>query len=578
MKTNLVLTGNTEILDKEYNNILSGEWCLQNKNFKNKIADVNYKVIQYHWSDIEKKKKDFVYLNDLYPRLLKSFCNFLNFYHKTNKPERYWHIIIGPWLAKSLPILYDRWETIKFLISKNKFDKITVLNLNKDFLITKDFKHFISIMHNHSWNNVIFKEILNELNINYKLTEVEKTANTKKLKKNKIKVFLNKSLDNFLKLFNKNSNLLLYKSNFGHNSLIKIFLLTGILSRNYFEFENDLIKNNEKKNRKEIHIKFSPSNSFERFLNRILFSLMPMSHVENFGNYLKKVKKVDLNPKVIFTTFGHFDEDFFKTWVAEKVLENKKFIICSHGGWVEQIQSFDFHKKIADKYIIWQKNNSKNVMQMPLNFSLNKKKILNKNHGKDLLFLTYEVELYAHRIQDGPLSSEIVGLSNHWFDFLDKLDKPQKDKINFRHGYPFDKWNIKNEFNKNFSKNFLSKNKKIEQDFKKAKFVVNTQMQTTFFETVKLGLPTFIILKNDLWNLSDDIKRLYYDLKKHNVIFTDITLAANHLKSIWSDPLSWWNSTEILKLRDRFSYECCLETQNNFELWINFFKKIKNEK
>ena len=51
MKTNLVLTGNTEILDKEYNNILSGEWCLQNKNFKNKIADVNYKVIQYHWSD-----------------------------------------------------------------------------------------------------------------------------------------------------------------------------------------------------------------------------------------------------------------------------------------------------------------------------------------------------------------------------------------------------------------------------------------------------------------------------------------------------------------------------------------------
>ena len=126
MKTNLVLTGNTETLDKEYNNILSGEWCLQNKNFKNKIADVNYKVIQYHWSDIEKKKKDFVYLNDLYPRLLKSFCNFLNFYHKTNKPERYWHIIIGPWLAKSLPILYDRWETIKFLISKNKFDKITV--------------------------------------------------------------------------------------------------------------------------------------------------------------------------------------------------------------------------------------------------------------------------------------------------------------------------------------------------------------------------------------------------------------------------------------------------------------------
>ena len=101
-------------------------------------------------------------------------------------------------------------------------------------------------------------------------------------------------------------------------------------------------------------------------------------------------------------------DDFFKIWAAEKILQNKKLIVCTHGGSVEKEINFNMWNNISDMTICWNKitdniQQQKNSIQMPPNFIL-KKKFFKKQKqlGKKLLFLTYEVELYAHRVQDGP--------------------------------------------------------------------------------------------------------------------------------------------------------------------------------
>ena len=99
-------------------------------------------------------------------------------------------------------------------------------------------------------------------------------------------------------------------------------------------------------------------------------------------------------------------------------------------------------------------------------------------------------------------------------------------------------------------------------------------MQTTFFETMKMGLPTIILLKKDLWNLSNDLIVLYNKLKSNNVIFTNHIDAVKHINTIWDDPLKWWNSEELLKLRNEFFKICCLESKNNFNSWIKLTKKL----
>ena len=99
-------------------------------------------------------------------------------------------------------------------------------------------------------------------------------------------------------------------------------------------------------------------------------------------------------------------------------------------------------------------------------------------------------------------------------------------------------------------------------------------MQTTFFETMKIGLPTIILLKKDLWNLSKDLTVFYNKLKVNNVIFTNYVDAARHINTIWEDPLKWWNNEELLKLRNEFFKLCCLESQNNLNSWLEFTRKL----
>ncbi len=123
-------------------------------------------------------------------------------------------------------------------------------------------------------------------------------------------------------------------------------------------------------------------------------------------------------------------------------------------------------------------------------------------------------------------------------------------------------------------KNTFPKKKKLEHDFSNSKIIINTAMQTTFFETMKMGLPTIILLKKDLWNLSKDLFVFYNKLKNNNVIFTNYADAAKHVNTIWEDPLKWWNSEELLKLRNEFFNICCLENKNNLNSWLEFSKKI----
>ena len=236
---------------------------------------------------------------------------------------------------------------------------------------------------------------------------------------------------------------------------------------------------------------------------------------------------------------------------------------------------------ISDMTICWNKitdniQQQKNSIQMPPNFIL-KKKFFKKQKqlGKKLLFLTYEVELYAHRVQDGPIASNILKSFSFWKNTINLLNKGPLQDILIRHGQSFqDAWEIKKKFINLLGKDKFSEETKIETDFKKSKFVINTAMQTTFLETMKTGVPTIIILDNDLWNLSHGMKTLYNKLKINNVIFTDANLAAKHINRHWDNPLDWWNSKDLINLRNEFSAMCSLETKNNFVEWANFINNI----
>lgn len=569
-KINLILTGNSELVDSEKQNLFLGHWC--NNIIKKK--NINYSILDYHWSNISKVQDDYIYLKKTYELFLNTFTDYLNDYHRVSFSKIYWRIIIGPWLLQSICIIFDRWETLQkiFKENRNSFDEVNTISINDEILISDDFNNFTEKMETHSWNHKIFIEIIKELKPDIKFKE--KTFLKEKNQRMKVNknIYL-KIIDKFLSFLPSDKKKLFYKANFKILDSVILYLKNGIMCRQFNEF-NFKVSNKNFIDRKKLNLNFNFKNDYEKFLNKFILRIIPISYLENYRLLVDNSLKLKFNPDVILTAFAHFNNDFFKIWVAKKILENKKFYICSHGGWVEKEINFGSWEKSALKFISWKKEETKNFIQMPPNCFLKKRKNLKKLNTESLLFLAYHVETYAHRIQDGPMSSDVLNNHEQWLNFLKNININIKEKIIFRQGPFNDNWGFKEKFIKNFGVKYISKKKRLEHDFHNSKIVINTAMQTTFFETMKTGLPTIILLKRDLWNLSKELTIYYNKLKSNNVIFTNYIDAVNHVNKIWEDPLIWWNSTELLKLKNEFFKICCLENKNNLDTWLKFTKKL----
>ena len=120
VENRLICTANEELISDNKNNIFIGDWCLQDTNVKKKIINLNYEICTYHYNDNQNKlKNDWLYLHDLYERVIIAVTIKLNNYHKKNFSRKYWETIVGPTIVQLLSIFWDRYETITHL--KKKF-------------------------------------------------------------------------------------------------------------------------------------------------------------------------------------------------------------------------------------------------------------------------------------------------------------------------------------------------------------------------------------------------------------------------------------------------------------------------
>lgn len=573
MKNRLITTNIKSLYSSDEENILLGEWCaLDNKNIK--LTKLNYKKVNYHFNKANKLQNDFQYLNNLYPKLIISLTKFLNNYHKTKYSKRYWEIIVGPTLVQLLSVFWDRWELIKNVLENYDINNVPIIEYEASDYISQDFNDiFTNKLDSHFWNNCVFSEIiegsfkLNISKIKNKYFKNESFLINQDLESgHKFKI-----LDKILSKFIIPKDILIYKLNLGKLNFFKYIFFQKKLSRSFSEFSKK-IKINFRKINRNYNLDFEITNDFEKMLSKKILLFFPLSHLEGFKKIQSEALKIKLKPKYIVTAFGHVVNDLFKIWLAEVLEKNEsQLVISSHGGFVENCINFNSWINISDKFISWEKSDDKKIIQLPpLCQKITDKKIKNKN--ENILFCTSNTNLYAYRIQDYVISSQIVECLGLWKNLFLTMDEKIKNKIVIRHVPNFDRWDQRGYLSKLFNHNALSKEKKFVDELKKSKIVINTAMQTTFFESMSYGVPTLVLLKDDLWNLSKKGKFIYEKLKKNKIIFNDIKKLNEHLVEIAEEPNLWWKSKNILEIRDEFHEHYC--QKKDFKEWNKFFNSL----
>ncbi len=324
----LVTTALPETWGKRRPISMLGEWC----KFNSQISKIKnrFSVIKKHYCYSEKKVyQDYKYIDQLYENLLNNLTITLNDYHRVKLSKRYWRIILGPWLARFLHLVYDRWNTLEKINYKKDVSKTYVLNIREDKIIPLDMEEFDIFWDTDLWNHFIYSKILEEIapkNIIYK----------KNFKYKGIKNPLFVKAENKTNIIKKNTKRYsIYKNNkiFIKNSyiglkneiLLNLSLFSFPMFSKYKNLRLDLEKKINLKIRNNLDINFFPKSKFEIFIKKLIKIQIPQIFLESFNEINNFVDNCPWpnEPKVIFSSSMLWNNTADIFYVANKI-EKKK--------------------------------------------------------------------------------------------------------------------------------------------------------------------------------------------------------------------------------------------------------------
>ena len=102
-----------EVLDKD---IVFISKAAVSESTRQRLKDINYKVIPDIWDNHTKLKEGSIYLDKLYGNLTKKIGFALNKLHNVDYPYSFWELPMASWLLYSLHTIFDRYCRLKLAI------------------------------------------------------------------------------------------------------------------------------------------------------------------------------------------------------------------------------------------------------------------------------------------------------------------------------------------------------------------------------------------------------------------------------------------------------------------------------
>ena len=550
-----------------------GEWC---KVYSRKEIwqRRSYQTQEFHWSDRTKLARDHDYLKELYERVLRWLTIELNRIHNVNHSERYWRIVIGPWLITYIPVVWTRWEEITRVLDQNKSIS-TVVPINEVLSpIADGYVQAQKLFFSDEWNYLLCLDIIKTLGsdqVSFEKAPVTLKFDFLNKSKSSFKSKIGNFLDKFVGTFNlKNKyRVVIYDSYFPFLRLISIFLKIRQFPRLFrnLHFYPKTLNPDYEMRRKFGHFGLA-GNEFEKFLSSKIPLDLPLAHVESYSNLNDCVVNLP-TAKIIFTA-SPFASESFKIWSATQVSSNAKFVASSHGGaLISRFAMFNHEEDISDLKTVW----SKPFLDKHIQIAPNK---INRNiqtSREKITLIGLELPRYPYRAHSGPTGPLMIKEIEQKFEFVSSLsDNSRKDFV-FRPA-PSAGWDTRQRFMDKFGKNILSTGNTLIKDYKKSKLIICSYPQTTFSEAMASGVPVILLYVESCWEFISLFADLREVLSSAKVCFSDPKLAAEHVNNISDQPEVWWNSKDVFDARKMF-FELCVKKSNNPSSdWANFFNGI----
>lgn len=515
-------------------------------------------VLPYHWDNRDQLHTDYLYLRQLYEDALPSVALALNAFHGVDHSQRYWRIVIGPWLSYFIQILFDRWQSIRAAADRADLGHSITLDIRPEHMVPQDMAEFTEMLLADRWNHFIYSEILRVTGVGpLRPLSENGVAPVPAPRRRSLPLRARRLLKETLSLI---------ASTLGRQDFF--FIDSGIYPQGEIEKElgqwptfwasPDLATTApDWSRRRHWALPIDGGSAFERFLWSMIPSQLPVAYVEGHHELVHRTDRCAWpnDPKLIVTASSHYSSEFFKTWAAGKVEKGAKLVINQHGGhfgigrWVS---NEDHELAVADRYFSWgwSRPESAKVVPLPSSKLLKATEQLGSDPAGNLLMVLASIPRYSYWMYSLPVAGQMLCYLEDQFRFARSLPCEIRKMLAmrlYRHDLG---WDVEQRVRAALPDVKLDPSSRTMYDSaRRCRLFVATYNATTFLETFAGNVPTVMFWNPRHWELRPQAQPHFDRLRDVGLLHDTPESAAGKVAAIWDDVPTWWAQPDVQEAR-----------------------------
>lgn len=561
-----------------------GEWCRSHAR-QAQWQRLNSKTAPYHWNDRAKLTNDYAYLGDLYDRTLPCLADRLNQIHGVEHNLRYWKILVGPWLAYLMQILFDRWESIHLVAKDYLISETIILEAPKDSLVPRSMEHFFSeLMAEHSWNHGIYGHILE----NHTSIRCIKKAMPPELSgipdsrrtgpKISLKRLAFSYYSNLAARFARTDDIFLIRTYLSSFNEMKLHLRFKQLPQLW-----DSPPPGEAKidwDSRKWSCGLSVRTDFEKCLASLIPIQIPATFVEGYADLVAQVNRLPWpkTPPALFTSNALWHDTVAMAYAAMQMENGAKLIYGQHGGFglPQFIWQERHEREIADRYLTWgwTEQDSTNLVPVGILKDTNMYEAPPGEPTFRLLMVRGLWPPYTYRIDSGVGLPHLLKTIDDCLTLAELLPAEIRAESLTVRLYPVARAFSAAGRSSRSSDDFYGEGIRWHDRFPEvnlsnglepiANLVVQSRLViytynggTGYLEFMAANVPVIAFWDMKASPVRESAVPYFDELERIGIFHQTPESAAAHISQIWDDVDGWWRSREVQDVLGRFKSRYC---------------------
>lgn len=560
----LVTTAIPEFRPREDPSVLLGPWCLDGRT----AAPADGAMLPNIWDDRRLLRDSARICTEKYAVLRSRLAAKLNGIHGVDGSDRYWDILIGPWLTYSIHHYYDRLIQVRAALRLHP--GLTSLTLDSaDYVTPTDSADFLRLFTSDYYNLQIYSQVLSHLGVK---TETARTPLTARLKQGRPASPPPRLRARLAGLFRSACDAAVRRG-FASTATDQLYpsgsLLWTFVARSRFSalpFHPAPLPAPPAPSRDGLRAglaSIAADDEFERLFVSALPYSFPALFLEGYAAARAQTEQAyPLPPRLAFVGSSMYYEDPVKFAVAEWSRKGSRVLGFQHGGQygtAEYSLAEEHERRISDRYFTWgwsaQENDPK-LGDLPVpKYSEGRRRrpFPWSESSRDILVVCAEGLKNAHHLFPYPMG----GQWDRYFDwrcrFIGALPAERRPRLRIRHSPNEYGWRQKERLAARFPAVRLDDvGVPFTRSCDEARWVVTDHPGTTFLECLALNRPGTHYWDPELWELRPAAVPLFEELRAAGIVHYSPEDAARFIAETDDTVRSWWQSPRVQSARARF--------------------------